>query len=173
MVFCTRACSASLILVATSIQETCSVSIAAAPVVAPGVAITSTVFGSAAAGWIAKESTEWFIDTADLLYWRVGPAAHIPSRFKPAFMALSALPVVVGADSIGLTWDCWKPMVRESSSVPSRGRLLTDLLNDPVISDYSLENSSVVVRNRWNESWRIDPVILPWGQVAGHAAQTV
>eukprot|EP00928_Gymnodinium_smaydae_P070959 TRINITY_DN5467_c1_g1_i3.p1 TRINITY_DN5467_c1_g1~~TRINITY_DN5467_c1_g1_i3.p1 ORF type:complete len:225 (-),score=38.06 TRINITY_DN5467_c1_g1_i3:233-907(-) len=81
--------------------------------------------------------------------------------------------VVVGAEAeaSAVTWDCWKPILHEKSIAPSRGRLLLDILNDPAISDYSVGNHSVVVRNRWNESWRIDPVVLPWGQVAAHASQ--
>eukprot|EP00928_Gymnodinium_smaydae_P070961 TRINITY_DN5467_c1_g1_i5.p1 TRINITY_DN5467_c1_g1~~TRINITY_DN5467_c1_g1_i5.p1 ORF type:complete len:225 (-),score=36.87 TRINITY_DN5467_c1_g1_i5:311-985(-) len=81
--------------------------------------------------------------------------------------------VVVGAEAeaSAVTWDCWKPILHEKSIAPSRGRLLLDILNDPAISDYSVGNHSVVVRNRWNESWRIDPLVLPWGQVAAHASQ--
>eukprot|EP00928_Gymnodinium_smaydae_P062698 TRINITY_DN464_c0_g1_i4.p1 TRINITY_DN464_c0_g1~~TRINITY_DN464_c0_g1_i4.p1 ORF type:complete len:259 (+),score=40.60 TRINITY_DN464_c0_g1_i4:85-861(+) len=81
--------------------------------------------------------------------------------------------IVVGAEvgASAVTWDCWKPILHESSAAPSRGRLLSDLLNDPLINDYHVGSHSVFVRNRWNESWRIDPVILPWGQVAAHASQ--
>eukprot|EP00928_Gymnodinium_smaydae_P016972 TRINITY_DN1644_c0_g1_i1.p1 TRINITY_DN1644_c0_g1~~TRINITY_DN1644_c0_g1_i1.p1 ORF type:complete len:214 (+),score=20.31 TRINITY_DN1644_c0_g1_i1:38-679(+) len=76
-----------------------------------------------------------------------------------------------GANASAVTWDCWKPMLHDTSTAPSRGRLLTDLLNDPVIDDFRIESHVVFVRNRWNESWRIDPVTLPWGQVAAHASQ--
>eukprot|EP00928_Gymnodinium_smaydae_P083669 TRINITY_DN668_c3_g1_i4.p1 TRINITY_DN668_c3_g1~~TRINITY_DN668_c3_g1_i4.p1 ORF type:complete len:217 (-),score=28.39 TRINITY_DN668_c3_g1_i4:258-908(-) len=94
--------------------------------------------------------------------------------FKAA--ALSTLGVgmiTVGADANGyaVTWDCWKPILHEKSTAPSRGRLLMDLLNDPVVDDFRVESDAVFLRNRWNESWRIDPIVLPWGQVAAHASQ--
>eukprot|EP00928_Gymnodinium_smaydae_P026051 TRINITY_DN2055_c0_g4_i2.p1 TRINITY_DN2055_c0_g4~~TRINITY_DN2055_c0_g4_i2.p1 ORF type:complete len:207 (+),score=1.63 TRINITY_DN2055_c0_g4_i2:68-622(+) len=80
--------------------------------------------------------------------------------------------MVIGADvrEDTVTWDCWKPILRETSSAPSRGRLVADILHDPAVRDVRIENHSVLVRNRWNESWRIDPVLLPWGQVAAHAS---
>eukprot|EP00928_Gymnodinium_smaydae_P052172 TRINITY_DN3594_c0_g1_i2.p1 TRINITY_DN3594_c0_g1~~TRINITY_DN3594_c0_g1_i2.p1 ORF type:complete len:274 (-),score=30.45 TRINITY_DN3594_c0_g1_i2:388-1209(-) len=84
---------------------------------------------------------------------------------------LAGLLVGADADAFRVTWDCWKPMLHEKSAAPSLGRLLGDILNDPVISHYQIDHHSVFVRNRWNESWRIDPVILPWGQVAAHASQ--
>eukprot|EP00928_Gymnodinium_smaydae_P080882 TRINITY_DN6449_c0_g1_i3.p1 TRINITY_DN6449_c0_g1~~TRINITY_DN6449_c0_g1_i3.p1 ORF type:complete len:106 (-),score=19.94 TRINITY_DN6449_c0_g1_i3:36-326(-) len=81
--------------------------------------------------------------------------------------------MTIGADADGpaVTWDCWKPILHETSTAPSRGRLLADILNDPVVDDYRIEADTVFLRNRWNESWRIDPLILPWGQIAGHASQ--
>eukprot|EP00928_Gymnodinium_smaydae_P059363 TRINITY_DN4266_c1_g3_i1.p1 TRINITY_DN4266_c1_g3~~TRINITY_DN4266_c1_g3_i1.p1 ORF type:complete len:197 (-),score=23.13 TRINITY_DN4266_c1_g3_i1:50-640(-) len=82
--------------------------------------------------------------------------------------------LTVGADVAGnaseATWDCWKPMLHDESTAPSRGRLLADILNDPAISDHSIGRHAVFVRNRWNESWRIDPVVLPGGQLAAHAS---
>eukprot|EP00928_Gymnodinium_smaydae_P075198 TRINITY_DN581_c1_g1_i1.p1 TRINITY_DN581_c1_g1~~TRINITY_DN581_c1_g1_i1.p1 ORF type:complete len:246 (-),score=31.45 TRINITY_DN581_c1_g1_i1:229-966(-) len=87
-----------------------------------------------------------------------------------AFLVSGAL-LGAEADGFAVTWDCWKPVVRELTTAPSRGRPLVDILNDPVISDYHLGRDSVFVRNRWNESWRIDPVVLPWGQVAAHATR--
>eukprot|EP00928_Gymnodinium_smaydae_P075194 TRINITY_DN581_c0_g1_i3.p1 TRINITY_DN581_c0_g1~~TRINITY_DN581_c0_g1_i3.p1 ORF type:complete len:213 (-),score=17.75 TRINITY_DN581_c0_g1_i3:197-835(-) len=92
---------------------------------------------------------------------------------NPASMGvlLGVVTVGAGGDASAVTWDCWKPIVHDNSTTPSRGRPLIDILKDPVISDYSVGNHSIVVRNRWNESWRIDPLILPWGEVAAHASQ--
>eukprot|EP00928_Gymnodinium_smaydae_P016974 TRINITY_DN1644_c0_g1_i3.p1 TRINITY_DN1644_c0_g1~~TRINITY_DN1644_c0_g1_i3.p1 ORF type:complete len:204 (+),score=11.58 TRINITY_DN1644_c0_g1_i3:38-649(+) len=76
-----------------------------------------------------------------------------------------------GANASAVTWDCWKPILHEESTAPSRGRSLADLLNDPLVVDFQVGGDAVFLRNRWNESWRIDPFILPWGQVAAHASQ--
>eukprot|EP00928_Gymnodinium_smaydae_P075193 TRINITY_DN581_c0_g1_i2.p1 TRINITY_DN581_c0_g1~~TRINITY_DN581_c0_g1_i2.p1 ORF type:complete len:174 (-),score=20.14 TRINITY_DN581_c0_g1_i2:302-823(-) len=97
------------------------------------------------------------------VFWIANPAA-VASAF-------GLVTVGAGGDASAVTWDCWKPIVHDSSTTPSRGRPLIDILKDPVISDYSVGNHSIVVRNRWNESWRIDPLILPWGEVAAHASQ--
>eukprot|EP00928_Gymnodinium_smaydae_P041762 TRINITY_DN2821_c0_g1_i1.p1 TRINITY_DN2821_c0_g1~~TRINITY_DN2821_c0_g1_i1.p1 ORF type:complete len:213 (+),score=32.94 TRINITY_DN2821_c0_g1_i1:58-696(+) len=101
----------------------------------------------------------------------LGPATYIVMQ-RPK-KALLALGLIVGAEanSSTVTWDCWKPILHEKSTAPSRGRLLADILNDPAIDDYSVGRGSVFVRNRWNESWRLDPVVLPWGQVAAHASK--
>eukprot|EP00928_Gymnodinium_smaydae_P080095 TRINITY_DN6387_c0_g1_i1.p1 TRINITY_DN6387_c0_g1~~TRINITY_DN6387_c0_g1_i1.p1 ORF type:complete len:242 (+),score=20.83 TRINITY_DN6387_c0_g1_i1:103-726(+) len=88
-------------------------------------------------------------------------------------LALGAIVVGAQADSVAVSWDCWKPILHETSLAPSRGRLLLDILNDPAIVDAQVGSRSVFVRNRWNESWRIDPFVLPWGQVAAHASQLV
>eukprot|EP00928_Gymnodinium_smaydae_P062804 TRINITY_DN4657_c0_g1_i6.p1 TRINITY_DN4657_c0_g1~~TRINITY_DN4657_c0_g1_i6.p1 ORF type:complete len:212 (+),score=33.28 TRINITY_DN4657_c0_g1_i6:66-701(+) len=102
----------------------------------------------------------------------VAAAKAVSMLTNPAVaVALGLVTVGAEADASAVTWDCWKPIVHENSTAPSRGRPLIDILNDPVISDYSIGNHSVVVRNRWNESWRIDPLILPWGEVAAHASQ--
>eukprot|EP00928_Gymnodinium_smaydae_P082475 TRINITY_DN6580_c0_g3_i1.p1 TRINITY_DN6580_c0_g3~~TRINITY_DN6580_c0_g3_i1.p1 ORF type:complete len:204 (-),score=34.55 TRINITY_DN6580_c0_g3_i1:297-908(-) len=90
-----------------------------------------------------------------------------------AVAGLGSILVGTDANASAVTWDCWKPILHERSAAPSRGRLLADLLNDPVISDSHIGRHAVFVRNRWNESWRIDPVVLPWGQVAAHASQVV
>eukprot|EP00928_Gymnodinium_smaydae_P004757 TRINITY_DN11622_c0_g1_i1.p1 TRINITY_DN11622_c0_g1~~TRINITY_DN11622_c0_g1_i1.p1 ORF type:complete len:123 (+),score=14.18 TRINITY_DN11622_c0_g1_i1:392-760(+) len=103
---------------------------------------------------------------------------------RPAFALSKLIPVIAAGTSLGLltvgadaggasvTWDCWKPILHESSAAPSRGRLLSDILNDPVIHSYRVEQNAVFLENRWNESWRIDPIVLPWGQVAAHASRT-
>eukprot|EP00928_Gymnodinium_smaydae_P000971 TRINITY_DN1035_c0_g1_i1.p1 TRINITY_DN1035_c0_g1~~TRINITY_DN1035_c0_g1_i1.p1 ORF type:complete len:226 (+),score=28.44 TRINITY_DN1035_c0_g1_i1:62-739(+) len=134
-------------------------------------AATTAAAGAATTGAAVTQAAGplgWLISAA-------GPNsvyAHVanPSVLLPLFGAGA---VVVGAEAgaSAVTWDCWKPILHETSLAPSRGRLLTDILSDPVISDYKFDDHAVFVRNRWNESWRIDPVLLPWGQLAAHASQ--
>eukprot|EP00928_Gymnodinium_smaydae_P021941 TRINITY_DN1859_c1_g1_i3.p1 TRINITY_DN1859_c1_g1~~TRINITY_DN1859_c1_g1_i3.p1 ORF type:complete len:226 (-),score=39.26 TRINITY_DN1859_c1_g1_i3:315-992(-) len=187
-------------LVASLITEACSVAVMApfVPALGAGAAAAATgasvSTGAAAAGTAAAGTAAAAAGTAAAAAGTAaaGTAAAGSAAAGGAVAgfamqaALEALPaagiagplgfglsLLVGADAdaFAVTWDCWKPMVHETSSAPSRGRLLNDLLNDPAISEYHVGRESVFVRNRWNESWRIDPVILPWGQVAAHASQ--
>eukprot|EP00928_Gymnodinium_smaydae_P081577 TRINITY_DN6506_c0_g3_i1.p1 TRINITY_DN6506_c0_g3~~TRINITY_DN6506_c0_g3_i1.p1 ORF type:complete len:227 (-),score=22.88 TRINITY_DN6506_c0_g3_i1:349-954(-) len=180
-----------IILIAALITETYSVCLVApemAPAAVPAVASTAaagTAAGTAAAGTAAAAAGTAVAGTAGSAA-TAGTVAKvaaingigllvanpIASYVKLAKFVLS-MGVVVGAEADGsaVTWDCWKPILHETSTAPSRGRLLVDILNDPLINDYNIGNHSVHVRNRWNESWRIDPVVLPWGQVAAHASR--
>eukprot|EP00928_Gymnodinium_smaydae_P080880 TRINITY_DN6449_c0_g1_i1.p1 TRINITY_DN6449_c0_g1~~TRINITY_DN6449_c0_g1_i1.p1 ORF type:complete len:216 (-),score=24.26 TRINITY_DN6449_c0_g1_i1:240-887(-) len=137
-------------------------------------AAAGTVAGTAAAG--AASGGAGTIATNGM-FAITGLAAPLSFWGQQAAM-LSTMGVSVGlltvgaeADGVAVTWDCWKPILREKKTAPSRGRLLADILNDPVVDDYRIEADTVFLRNRWNESWRIDPLILPWGQVAAHASK--
>merc|ERR1711920_1100402 len=82
--------------------------------------------------------------------------------------------VVVGATRASAghedySWDCWKQVVREDERGPSEGLPLLDLLVDPRLQASARGNSSIYVVNAWRELFQIAPVLLPWGQVAGHA----
>eukprot|EP00928_Gymnodinium_smaydae_P016976 TRINITY_DN1644_c0_g1_i6.p1 TRINITY_DN1644_c0_g1~~TRINITY_DN1644_c0_g1_i6.p1 ORF type:complete len:223 (+),score=26.89 TRINITY_DN1644_c0_g1_i6:154-822(+) len=135
---------------------------------AAGGGTAAVAAGAASTGSVAAAAGGTAAGVATQVAMKVFPAAGIAAP-----LTVFGLALVVGADAdaSAVTWDCWKPMLHEKSTAPSRGRLLTDLLNDPAISDYHIGHDSVLVRNRWNESWRIDPLILPWGQVAAHASQ--
>eukprot|EP00928_Gymnodinium_smaydae_P051591 TRINITY_DN3515_c0_g2_i1.p1 TRINITY_DN3515_c0_g2~~TRINITY_DN3515_c0_g2_i1.p1 ORF type:complete len:172 (+),score=14.54 TRINITY_DN3515_c0_g2_i1:48-563(+) len=159
--FGTRAFAVHLIAVALSILQVRSVSVAFAPEVAPGIV--------AAAIGVSANAFTCFITRSLEVAMQPPGRDYVYLPYMPSFVAVSLAHIVVGADAGALTWDCWKPILHETSTAPSRGRLLTDILNDPVISDVRVGNYSLYVRNRWNESWRIDPVVLPWGQMAAHA----
>eukprot|EP00928_Gymnodinium_smaydae_P059364 TRINITY_DN4266_c1_g4_i1.p1 TRINITY_DN4266_c1_g4~~TRINITY_DN4266_c1_g4_i1.p1 ORF type:complete len:287 (-),score=10.79 TRINITY_DN4266_c1_g4_i1:307-1167(-) len=133
----------------------------------------STLTGAAAtAGGVAALSAPSWGTGAGVYASSLSAAS---SRRRKMAVGIAAVlgSVVVGADAgaSSVTWDCWKPILRERSAAPSRGRLLIDILDDPVIDEFYVGSQSVFVRNRWNESWRIDPVVLPWGQLAAHASQ--
>eukprot|EP00928_Gymnodinium_smaydae_P061492 TRINITY_DN4554_c0_g1_i2.p1 TRINITY_DN4554_c0_g1~~TRINITY_DN4554_c0_g1_i2.p1 ORF type:complete len:196 (-),score=22.70 TRINITY_DN4554_c0_g1_i2:221-760(-) len=164
-----RACFVCLVTIFLAIGDVCCVSIAAMPVTTPALALTETAAASATAGVIVGEAARAAVSLGESVFLLLRGEVTVPSSYKPLFTVLGAIPVVVGADAAASSWDCWKPILHEASIAPSRGRLLTDLLNDPVINDFSIGNNSIFVRNRWNESWRIDPVVLPWGQLAAHA----
>jgi len=100
--------------------------------------------------------------------------------------ALAALPsgpvgwlvvggVIVGAEvSIGdasmtATWDCWKPILRNSSSDPSQGMFLSDLLLDKRVKEWGIRGEAIELKNIWNDEFRLKQVTLPWDAVALHA----
>eukprot|EP00928_Gymnodinium_smaydae_P059365 TRINITY_DN4266_c1_g5_i1.p1 TRINITY_DN4266_c1_g5~~TRINITY_DN4266_c1_g5_i1.p1 ORF type:complete len:245 (+),score=27.27 TRINITY_DN4266_c1_g5_i1:738-1472(+) len=143
--------------------------VAAAGAGAAGAASAGGAAGAAAAGAGATAAGAGAAAAGSGAVVAAGP----PAAIAAGPLIVVGLAIVVGVDESpsAITWDCWKPILHEMSTAPSRGRLLTDILNDPVISDYQIGKHAVIIRNRWNESWRIDPLILPWGQVAAHASQ--
>eukprot|EP00928_Gymnodinium_smaydae_P087626 TRINITY_DN7186_c1_g1_i1.p1 TRINITY_DN7186_c1_g1~~TRINITY_DN7186_c1_g1_i1.p1 ORF type:complete len:182 (-),score=5.18 TRINITY_DN7186_c1_g1_i1:440-985(-) len=166
-------CCMYLLAIAFSIVEVRSVSVAGMPVLAPAHALATTTVGSATAGIMTGILSKIALEVGEDMYWASAhPSGYVARGIKSLFQTMGALPLLVGADADALTWDCWKPILHDTTAAPSRGRLLADILNDDVISDVMIGNYSVFVRNRWNESWRIDPVILPWGQVAAHATSS-
>ncbi len=88
-------------------------------------------------------------------------------------VALSPLAVLlVGAnenqEDSSVTWDCWKPVLRDESVEPSNGILLKDIIQDSRIKDVIIaddQNDSkfplLYLRNIWDEEFRIDYVYLP------------
>jgi hypothetical protein len=82
--------------------------------------------------------------------------------------------ICVGADADGASFDCWKPVVRETSTAPSQGRRLVDLLTDPRVKEARVQgqhekNFRVYVTNVWDEVFTVYPVQLANGTVAAHA----
>eukprot|EP00928_Gymnodinium_smaydae_P012763 TRINITY_DN1464_c0_g1_i1.p1 TRINITY_DN1464_c0_g1~~TRINITY_DN1464_c0_g1_i1.p1 ORF type:complete len:276 (-),score=47.17 TRINITY_DN1464_c0_g1_i1:378-1205(-) len=165
---------------------------AAAGTAAAGAAAAGTAAATGAAGTGATSAMTAFTGGASMANGAVGftAAAGMKTSFTAGLASMAAttwsVKKIIGAtaafgltglllgaeaNEIAVTWDCWKPIVHEKSLAPSRGRLLADILNHPAISEYRIGQDVVFLRNRWNESWRIDPVVLPWGQVAAHASQ--
>lgn len=74
------------------------------------------------------------------------------------------------------TFDCWKPIVHDESTTPSKGILLKDIVIDPRIkkvttieSENSDEFPEIYLENIWNEKYRINYVMLPSNELAAHA----
>ena len=87
--------------------------------------------------------------------------------------------VVLGTNvsSNAYTWDCWKGILHDTSSEPSKGKLFRDVVTDDrvktVYSSQANGASHMIVENIWDESFRIDPVVLPWNELALHASRLV
>merc|ERR1711920_490173 len=84
--------------------------------------------------------------------------------------------VAVGAEAEGttnssITWDCWKAIFHDTSSAPSQGRRLDEILSDGRVELVHKTDTNVLVKNMWGELFEITPVMLPSGQVAAHAAK--
>ena len=111
-------------------------------------------------------------------------AGAVPSSVTASLPAIASGPVgwlVLGVThdnvSAKCTFDCWKPLVHETSSIPSTGRLLRDVVADARIKEVtSTVNPScplpeITLRNIWNELFRIEYVMLPSEQLAAHAVR--
>lgn len=75
----------------------------------------------------------------------------------------------------GVSYDCWRAVVRDWSSDESRGRLLWDVAKDRRVKDVSVSYSAgsllpdITVENVWHDKFVVDYVILPSHELACHA----
>ncbi|CAG0922800.1 unnamed protein product [Notodromas monacha] len=60
------------------------------------------------------------------------------------------------------TFDCWKPVLRDTTEEPSKGILLKDLVTDPRISSVEVTQSSngeiqlIILGNIWGDKFRLE-----------------
>lgn len=82
-----------------------------------------------------------------------------------------------GKTESGITYDCWKPVLHDTSSEPSQGKLLREVMEDPRIKQVIIEEQLsqlplVSLVNIWDEQFDIQYMILPSNnQMAAHAIQ--
>ena len=77
----------------------------------------------------------------------------------------------------GATFDCWKPILHDTSIEPSEGRLVRDVIQDPRIKEVIVandENSSdlpkITLVNAWGEAFVLSYLVLPSNnQLVAHA----
>ncbi|KEY73041.1 hypothetical protein S7711_06115 [Stachybotrys chartarum IBT 7711] len=69
----------------------------------------------------------------------------------------------------GYTWDCWKPLVRDTSTRPSHGITLRCLAAHPNIRSMSLDQDGLLVGNVFSERFRLTPLRVE-GMLAFHAS---
>lgn len=79
-----------------------------------------------------------------------------------------------GSEAEQYTYDCWKPILRETDPTPSKGRLLMDVLQDPRVKTVEVYNDepeafSMAIENIWGERFHVGPVLMPDGSIIGHA----
>ncbi|PAA90477.1 hypothetical protein BOX15_Mlig026522g1 [Macrostomum lignano] len=112
-----------------------------------------------------------------------GGAASLPASWAVASPALMSGPLgwlLVGcstdtaaAAAGSVSFDCWKPLVRDLSAEPSAGRLLRDLAADPRIAEVAVRavgaSPQIRLRNVWGEAFGLRLIELPGSRVAAHA----
>ena len=69
----------------------------------------------------------------------------------------------------GYTWDCWKPVVRDTSARLSYGMTLRCLAANPNVQSMSLEQGGLLVENTFGERFRLIPVCVE-GTLTFHAS---
>jgi len=72
------------------------------------------------------------------------------------------------------TFDCWKPVIHDTSAELSSGRLLRDIIMDPRVKQvinaaHGSPQPEIILENIWDEKFRIEYVLLPNSQTAAHA----
>jgi len=72
------------------------------------------------------------------------------------------------------TFDCWKQVVHDTTSEPSNGRLLREIVADPRVKQVIESGDKspfpeIILENIWGEIFRIVYVMLPSNQLAAHA----
>jgi hypothetical protein len=82
----------------------------------------------------------------------------------------------VNNESLNITWDCWKPLLHDESTTPSRGMLLKEVIQDSRIKSVQLKETegtgypNLILSNIWDENFLIEFVTLPSNhQLAAHA----
>ena len=75
-----------------------------------------------------------------------------------------------------ITFDCWKPVLHDETTEPSQGRLLKDVAADRRIKDVLVWEDErggglpkIFLKNIWNESFRVNYVVLSPEKLAAHA----
>ncbi|XP_013075117.2 uncharacterized protein LOC106061499 [Biomphalaria glabrata] len=75
------------------------------------------------------------------------------------------------------TFDCWKQVVHDMSTEPSKGKLLRDVAGDPRVKQTIVKSNGdgqlpeIILQNIWDELFSIDFVMLSSQQLAAHAVR--
>lgn len=86
--------------------------------------------------------------------------------------------LLVGASeesaTVGYTFDCWKPVIHDTSPEPSSGRLLGEITADPRVKEVIERDvgslfPEIILENVWDEKFLLEYVLLPTGELAAHA----
>eukprot|EP01001_Neometanema_parovale_P010729 NODE_6967_length_803_cov_567.408824_g6731_i0.p1 GENE.NODE_6967_length_803_cov_567.408824_g6731_i0~~NODE_6967_length_803_cov_567.408824_g6731_i0.p1 ORF type:complete len:189 (+),score=20.36 NODE_6967_length_803_cov_567.408824_g6731_i0:75-641(+) len=164
--------------------------VASASAASAPVAITATAAGTAAGTAAATASTATAVGAACTAAGEVAVGALAASSVPVVSGATGATVATVTASTTAATvlsgpvgwilvgarenqgecsWDCWKQIVGDSSSVRTSGVTLRELASHAFVKSVQVEQLPFVMTNHDNISFRLDPVVLPCGNVALHA----
>lgn len=132
---------------------TAAASGAAAAAVTGGCVATGAVAGATAA------TTTAVIGAAPA----IGTAAAVAATNPIGWIILGA-----SAESDGLSWDCWKPVIRYTGRDVAPP-VLADILSHESVVSKTETSTGWRVTNKWDEKFNIDYVVLPGGLLAAHA----
>uniref|UniRef100_A0A914WZ56 Uncharacterized protein n=1 Tax=Plectus sambesii TaxID=2011161 RepID=A0A914WZ56_9BILA len=147
---------------------------------AAGGAVASAILGPIVAGAIGSGSKTFAAAAVSSLAGAAsgaGAAALTASAVTAGLLASPIGSTLLGAkEASGVyTYDCWKPVLHDESTEPSKGRLLREVASDPRIRHVTAvlgaksEFPCLVLHNIWDEKFLIDFLYLPSGQLAAHA----
>ncbi|XP_060559717.1 PE-PGRS family protein PE_PGRS61-like [Ruditapes philippinarum] len=91
-------------------------------------------------------------------------------------LALLAVGASVNQEDDEISYDCWKPVVHDTSSERSNGMLLKDMVCHPNVANVTMTTGicdslpSILIENIWNETFEIEYVFIHnSGKIACHA----
>jgi len=94
----------------------------------------------------------------------------------PAMTAMAAMgPVgwagiaMLGADTDGLSWDCWKPVLHDESATPSSGKPMKEVVSDPRVKKITVDDGKLTLVNVWDEKFQVTYFDIPGFGIAAHA----
>jgi len=78
---------------------------------------------------------------------------------------------MLGADTDGLSWDCWKPVLHDKSTAPSSGMRMKEVASDPRVKKITVDDEKVTLVNVWDEKFQVTFFDIPGFGIAAHAAK--
>ncbi|KAI8787981.1 protein FAM71B [Biomphalaria glabrata] len=159
-----------------------------------GVAALTTFVGAAtgaaasnAGGTVGSVATGAAVGSAIAFGTGVGTSASASGAVGLMKAGVAAEPLawcVLGADihegrtpAATYTFDCWKQVVHDMSTEPSKGKLLLDVVGDPRVKQTIVKCKvegqlpEIILQNIWDELFSIDFVMLSSQQLAAHAVR--
>lgn len=70
---------------------------------------------------------------------------------------------MLGAAEGGVSWDCWKPVLHDNSTVLSSGIMMEKVFADARVRKVSVDADKLVIRNIWEEEF-----IITFHDIKGH-----
>ena len=167
----------ALAYVTRNVQST---AIAVAAVPATTIAVTSVT----AAGTAAAAAVPGTVLTAAVATPLVTSVA-VPAIFGLTLLVPFLIPIIGTEVSnhtkqeMTYTFDCWKSVVHDMDTTPSKGIKFEDLIKDPRIRKAAVVNDpkpafnlpQFLIQNIWNETFLIHYFELPNGKLAAHASK--